>query len=78
MLFLVLLLTTKIVQGQEGLIGYDCSRNNHTTIKKISLLDIHECDIKKPNISTTEVYIQLLETIKHRDISVVQCKIILK
>ena len=53
----MLLLISKIVYD---IIGYDCSQQVSNLIT-FSLINVGECDIAKPAVNTTKVYVRLLQ-----------------
>ncbi|XP_057340584.1 uncharacterized protein LOC130677748 [Microplitis mediator] len=67
------IMTSIITQG-NGFIAYDCGAPaaNMTTL---SLVDIQKCDIPITKPQTTKTKIQLIQTVEHSHIRVIQCKV---
>lgn len=58
----------------KALIGYDCG-SPALNIITLSLIDVGECDIPKPEIIAKPVYLQLLQLNEFTNNKVIQCKV---
>lgn len=65
-----------ILQTSRGtqLAGYDCG-DQLTNLTTISLLDVGECDVQRPELNITQQYIQLLQANEFTKTQVIQCSI---
>lgn len=62
------------ITGTMAIIGYDCGSSN-LNVTTLSLIDVGDCDIKKPEVEASPVYIQLLQLNEFIENKVIQCKV---
>ena len=72
-IIIILSIITPNIIG-ENIIGYDCAGQG-LNITRMSLLDVGECDITRPNVKLKQKYIRLLQSAKYGKVEVKQCKI---
>src|SRR5436190_21377862 len=63
-----------LIQGINGIIGFDCGTTNLNTTT-MSLLDVEECNTPLTEPQVQRTYVQLLQLSKFESINVIQCKI---
>lgn len=70
----LLLLLISTFHTVKGLYGYDCG-DHLSNLTTISLLDIGDCDIKKPTVNVTRTYAQLLQLNEYSSLQVYKCSV---
>lgn len=75
--FICLFLGKSLGFQGSGLIAYDCS-NPEVNLTSYSLLDVASCLPPTTNLSTQEIYIQVLQKKVNKETKVFQCKVIIQ